>query len=411
MENSPATNDQQKQALIETLPNEVIYNIFNFLTTLDVVRGFTQLNHRFDVLVRFHVKEIDLTDSWQGNQQYLQRICETIQTLKIDRYHTYLLTSSCDRTKLTAQSNEYFPFEQIQRFIDQCCPTQTILKKVILKFDCVNFSQTMWSTIVRYKTIFDHFHFYASFRLEDKSWKNTIISSLVNQFDFYIEDGDPLHAQIRFIHVYSLPFIFNKLHGFISCEELSTRSSFSSVRHLYFIQTRLARHISFASLANRMPRLMSMDCNLFFAHSHRMNIPEVLVNRDNFIYIRIFRYIYIQCDVTLNRVWVHRIVPETGGLNRLKDRRTIGIIALQWWNPENKASEATSVVRVINWIQRFGKCGNGPYLKYGQRCIRRALLLSARAGLLKRKKQSFLLGKETVKRLQEKKKISKTNRC
>ncbi|CAF1535478.1 unnamed protein product [Adineta ricciae] len=205
------------------------------------------------------------------------------------------------------ESNEYFPFEQIQLFIDQCCPRQTILKTVILKFDCINFSQTMWSTIVRYKTIFDHFHFYATFRLEDKLWKNTIISSLVNQFDFYIEDGDPLHAQIRFIHVYSLPFIFNKLHGFISCEELSTRSSFSSVRHLYIIQTRLARRISFASLINRMPRLMSIDCNLFFAHSHRMDIPEVLVNRDNFIYIRIFRYVshcmYRECDC-------HDLLPQ-----------------------------------------------------------------------------------------------------
>ncbi|CAF1535464.1 unnamed protein product [Adineta ricciae] len=102
MENSTVISNQQKQSPIETLPNEIIYNIFNFLTTFDVVRGFTLLNHRFDTLVQFHVKEIDLTDSWQGNQQYLHRICETIQTLKIDRYHTYLLTSSSDRTNFTA---------------------------------------------------------------------------------------------------------------------------------------------------------------------------------------------------------------------------------------------------------------------------------------------------------------------
>ncbi|CAF1437301.1 unnamed protein product [Adineta ricciae] len=74
--------------------------------------------------------------------------------------------------------------------------------------------------------------------------------------------------------------------------------------------------------------------------------------------------------------------------------RKLIIPAVQFWNPKNKASQATSILRIINWIQRFGNCGSGPHSKFGRKCIRRAIFQNVRSGLLKRRKGSFLLVKK-----------------
>ena len=38
-----------------------------------------------------------------------------------------------------SENNERLPFDQIQIFIDRCCPDKTILKKVALKLDHIIF--------------------------------------------------------------------------------------------------------------------------------------------------------------------------------------------------------------------------------------------------------------------------------
>ena len=87
--------------------------------------------------------------------------------------------------------------------------------------------------------------------------------------------------------------------------------------------------------------------------------------------------------------------------------RTLLIPAVQWWNPENKTSKPTSTLCIINWIQRFGNCGNGPYSKYGRKCIRNALRMAVKSNLLKRIKGSFLLRRCSLKQQQKKKTIRK----
>ncbi|CAF1482043.1 unnamed protein product [Adineta steineri] len=190
-----------------------------------------------------------------------------------------------------AATNERLPFDRIQLFIDQCHLKTSILRKVTLKFDYIVFNENLWSAIVRYKNTFDRFDFYASFIADDRASIIRIIPSNNDHFDYHIEDGDPLHPQARFVHIYSLPFAFDKLHGFISCSELSFRSSFLSVRHLYLTRTRLACPISFELLTRRMPNLISIDCNFSFAHGHNKKVSQLIFDQDIFKYVRFFRFI------------------------------------------------------------------------------------------------------------------------
>ncbi|CAF1162988.1 unnamed protein product [Adineta steineri] len=186
--------------------------------------------------------------------------------------------------------NDPLPFDQIQLFIDQCYLKTTILRKVNLKFDYIIFNENLWSTIVRYKNTFDHFNFYASFMVNDKASIIKIIPSHNDHFDYHIEDGDPLHAYTRFVHIYSLPFAFDTLHGFISCSELSSRSSFLNVRYLYSTRTLLARPISFELLTTRMPNLISIDCDFSFYHDCNTKTSQLILDQGIFNYIRFFRF-------------------------------------------------------------------------------------------------------------------------
>ncbi len=44
--------------------NEIVDHIFDYLTVDDdVLRVFA---HRYDDLIRFHIKQIDLTDNWRS---------------------------------------------------------------------------------------------------------------------------------------------------------------------------------------------------------------------------------------------------------------------------------------------------------------------------------------------------------
>ena len=469
----------RKQTQFIVLPNEVIYYIFDYLTSADILRAFSQLNHRYANLVRFYVKHIDLTDGWQGNQHDLQWISKTIETLKLNRLYLHLLNdpsawesvlsipmeenpsqqdkkflfrsvmkkilmpfqktttspqtcvyedtavaryrfprlgslhlvnvyywnnivsnmnldslnisfdggmryyssptqipqtvtrfssnislnpysfhkniidmnvcvfsidqliriaeqtpnvqymsvsfaenfndqycvddlnscrvdamiinfrplSSLSRLSFAtkhdkrSKSNERLPFDQIQLFIDRCCPDKTILKHVALKLDHIIFRTDMWFTIMRYKDTFDRFDFYASLIVEKKASNRIEIPLSNDHFEFHIEDGDAAHSEHCFVHIYSLPFGFDKLHGFISCSELSHQCSFSNVRHLYFTETHLNRLISFKSLAKRMPHLTSINCNFSFIRRYNIDVSIISGDGDIFNNVRSLHFI------------------------------------------------------------------------------------------------------------------------
>ncbi|CAF0909744.1 unnamed protein product [Adineta steineri] len=189
------------------------------------------------------------------------------------------------------KTNERLPFDQIQLFIDQCYLKTTILKKVNLKLHYFVFNEDLWSTIVRYKNTFDRFHFYGLFIVNDKTSIIKIIPSHNNHFDYHIEECDPLHSQTCFVHIYSLPFVFDTLHGFISCSELSSRSSFLSVRYLYSTRAVLARPISFELLTTRMPNLIFIGCDVRFDHDCNIKVSHIIFDQDIFNYVSTFRFI------------------------------------------------------------------------------------------------------------------------
>ncbi|CAF0927508.1 unnamed protein product [Adineta steineri] len=74
---------------LELLPNELLFNIFQHLSTPDVLRAFLQLNHRFDELVGKHLytcEYIDLRTTSKFNfdlfwKQYLAPLADIIWSL------------------------------------------------------------------------------------------------------------------------------------------------------------------------------------------------------------------------------------------------------------------------------------------------------------------------------------------
>jgi hypothetical protein len=88
--------------------------------------------------------------------------------------------------------------------------------------------------------------------------------------------------------------------------------------------------------------------------------------------------------------------------------RKLLVPAIKWWNPENKTNKPTSTLFIINWIQRFGNCGAGPYSKYGKKSIRKALAMAVKSDLLKQIRKSFLL--KRCSPMQQKKRAKTTKR-
>ena len=283
------------QTLIQFSANTVIEtkSFHTNLIDLDVcIRSMVQLLEMVERIPRLQRLSITFADSFHDHYCIQNDQSSHFEIMAIDFHPLSNLNRLSFSTKQTneTKSNERLPFDQIRVFIDQCCPNKSILKKVTLKFDSIMFDKNMWSTIVRYKNTFGHFDFYASFIAEDKASTHRIIPSNNDHFDYHLEDGDPLHAQARFVHIYSLPFGFDKLHGFISCSELSSRPSFLNVRYLYLTKTRLARPISFELLTKRMPHLISIDCNFSFAHGCGINVSPLIFDQDIFNYVRFFRF-------------------------------------------------------------------------------------------------------------------------
>ena len=81
--------------------------------------------------------------------------------------------------------------------------------------------------------------------------------------------------------------------------KLSSRTSYSSVRHLYFTETRLDDHcISFEFLSKRMPYLTSIDCIATFNHGYDNNdtIPVPIIDQEIFQHVNYLRFTSYCCD-------------------------------------------------------------------------------------------------------------------
>ncbi|CAF1459527.1 unnamed protein product [Adineta steineri] len=316
--------------LFMKLPNEIIYHIFDFLKSSDILQSFSHLNHRYDNLIQSYIKYLDLTNGWNGNQQDLQWLSKTIQKLKINRFNFYLINnyqlpqlqslyldnifvygdwiSKMNLKSLTLWSNEIpscyaaditIP-ETVVRFstnlpidlnllhtnlIDLNIKiTSNILKTVSLQLYFIKFNEELWSTIERYKNIYNHFNFYGLFIVEIEIIEKVQKLSKNTNFAYHIE-----RTQINntiYIHIYSLPFYFDKFYGFTSCSELNPNVSFSSVRHLYFTETCGTYKISFESLAKRMSNLISINCNINIEHDYNTTEQIIIVDKDIFYHVR-----------------------------------------------------------------------------------------------------------------------------
>lgn len=83
------------------------------------------------------------------------------------------------------------------------------------------------------------------------------------------------------LHLYSLPFVFSKLYGFICYSKLNKQCSRSIVRYLYFTRFDQNRIFSFESLGKQMANLISIDCGTAMRHSCATN---TLDNYDDILY-------------------------------------------------------------------------------------------------------------------------------
>ncbi|CAF4080855.1 unnamed protein product [Rotaria sordida] len=167
-----------------------------------------------------------------------------------------------------------------------------------MKFDRIKYSKDIWSTINRYKNIFDRFDFYGSFIVDEEDLSHVKISS-DEKFDYHIEGDISSHPDNCYFHIYSLPFTFDKLYGFTSCDELSSRTSYISVRHLCFTETHLHdRCLSFEFLSKRMPYLISIDCIAPFNHGsvHNKTIPVLIIDHGIFHRVNYLRFKTYCCD-------------------------------------------------------------------------------------------------------------------
>lgn len=193
---------------------------------------------------------------------------------------THLSFSTMDANN--RKSNERFRFNQFVVFIDRCCSTNMILKRIALKLDHVTFHKDMWSIIIRYRNTFDRFDFYASLIVEESISKSIENLSMNDDFHYHVEGSNSSRAEDCFIHIYSLPFALNKLHGFSSCSQLASRSSFSTVRYLYFTQTCTDHLISLELLSKHMPYLISINFNPTFTHKYNETVSKIPIGEDIF---------------------------------------------------------------------------------------------------------------------------------
>lgn len=191
----------------------------------------------------------------------------------------------------TNQLNTYFPFKQIDLFLNQCCcSTQRILSKLSLKFDYISFDWEIYHRLIQYESQFDRFHIYISFIIE-RNLVHEFIERLNfdGRFVFYLEEN--LDSNNCFIHIYTKPFVFESFNGFLCANQLDSSLVYRTVRHLYFTRIRLHRCLSFENLSKQMPNLISIDCDITFdVHLHNQ-LSQILINENSFPNIRSLRFL------------------------------------------------------------------------------------------------------------------------
>ena len=83
----------KEKTSFETIPNEILFCIFDFLTTSHILKAFGQLNYRFRDIIQCHVKHIDLTDDLQIYQSELEHIYQSIESAKVNKRSLSLFMS------------------------------------------------------------------------------------------------------------------------------------------------------------------------------------------------------------------------------------------------------------------------------------------------------------------------------
>ena len=135
-------------------------------------------------------------------------------TRKFYRLNKLNKVSFTTKNVKSTETNEYISFDQIEIFIERCCPNKTILKRITMKFYRIKYSKDILSTLNRYKHTFDRFDFYGSFIVDEEDFNSIEIPSEDGKFDYHIEGNVSSYPDGCYVHINSLPFTFNKLYGF-----------------------------------------------------------------------------------------------------------------------------------------------------------------------------------------------------
>ncbi|CAF1171805.1 unnamed protein product [Adineta steineri] len=148
-----------------------------------------------------------------------ETILDTLEPL--NKLNSFSLSTNHEKW---GKNHTNLPFNQIEFFINNYCPNNNILKTVTLQLYFIKFNEELWSTIERYKNIYNHFNFYGLFIVGIEITEK--VQKLLKNTNFaYHFETTQIYNTI-YIHIHSLPFRFDKFYSFASCSKLNPCVSF-----------------------------------------------------------------------------------------------------------------------------------------------------------------------------------------
>ena len=101
---------------VTDLPNEILFEIFNYLSTYDILRNVAPISRKFHQLARQSIKDIQLKDTFGlsgekliKTQQNIQNFCEVLErsvTLEIFKLDLKFIDNFHSKEKLNSATEE-----------------------------------------------------------------------------------------------------------------------------------------------------------------------------------------------------------------------------------------------------------------------------------------------------------------
>ena len=124
---------------ITDLPNEILFEIFNYLSTYDILRNVAPISRKFHQLARQSIKDIQFKDTFGlsgekliKTQQNIQNFCEVLErsvTLEIFKLDLKFIDNFHSKEKLNSATEE--SISKLTKAFSNC---QSSVKELSLRF-------------------------------------------------------------------------------------------------------------------------------------------------------------------------------------------------------------------------------------------------------------------------------------